>query len=192
VENNSYLTQHFVEFVKSEESACTPPVKLQVTVARHIADAIKNMESQEFDVILLDIMLPFNEEKLKQLEKMETERKALMLQLLKYSNEEKVDDLTRDIVKIRRRIDEIDDIIDNDIQDIEGGYNILKKYLDKQNMASYDRPVIFISARGQVELKDKCKKIIKSNCAWLEKPVSEIDILEKLLSFFDIRHNEDQ
>jgi DNA-binding response OmpR family regulator len=190
VDNNSYLSKDFIDAVKDKEKSCNPSVTFQVITARHIEAAIQNMESQTYDVIILDIMLPLDGPKLIKHEELEKERKSLSNQMLKKSNEERVDEITNETARIRRRIDDIDDIIDNEIQDIEGGYNILKKYMENHKLEFYDKPVMFLSARGQWELREKCRIMTEHRCEWLEKPVSNDDIVDKMLKLLNINHNK--
>jgi CheY-like chemotaxis protein len=183
VENNILRTESFLNSINDMRDSEILLEDANVTIARHMEDALECMEKQQYDVILLDIILPIDQKKLDELEDLEQERLYLMQQLLKYSSDEKVDELTSEIVRLRRKINEIEDIIDNDIQDIEGGYTILMKYLNNHNLKFYDRVVLFLSARGQSELKNQCKALIKDEhkYAWLVKPISDDDIIERMI-----------
>ncbi len=138
-----------------------------------------------FDAVLLDSMLPQNQEDLFKLESLEKKRKETWYEYIKIKEAPSESDNKKKIPKLKEDIDEIDDEIDKVLQ-LEGCIPIAEQYISTfPELSKTSNPFMFFTARSERDLMNRCGWIIPStNFYWLEKPASPEDVFKIMLEFW--------
>jgi CheY-like chemotaxis protein len=180
--------EEIIEGVKSvlQDIKREKKIEFECEFARCMVEASTMLDNSikikvPYDGIIIDMMLPKNEENRIDLQSYYKKRGSLLLRLIKKTNysHEKLDDET---VRLRREIDEIDDSIHNLIE-LEGGYKILELYFNSLRIEKLSNPaVIVVTGRSFSGIEEKCRTLVKpGHFEWLEKPQSLIEVFNKLL-----------
>jgi CheY-like chemotaxis protein len=188
VENDRRLVTSFREVVRDELGAIDSSLTLHYGVALHMKDATDRLvdKKEKFDALIVDLMLPRNEDEFKRLEELERKRREKLHQLIEKTDHE--EELNAETLGLRKDIDDMDNDIE-DCLDMEGGYEVLRKWAvaldpsgDKKNPRPLEIPVIFWTARGLPEVRNRCKSIVAEKYfKWFEKPTDELEVLETVV-----------
>lgn len=190
IENDRKLTDSLKECADEKLRELSRNVEIDFVVARHIQQANDLLDANDppLDALIVDLMLPRNEDDLTELERLERQRAETVRKRFRRATYDAavVDEETVSLTEDIRRLDrEIEPHVAP-----EGGCEILARLaerLDLDRKTDSDPkplflPTIFLTARGLPEVKKRCAKLVAARSSrFLEKPVWEDDVLRALL-----------
>lgn len=164
--------------------------EVELSIARNIHKAQSLLKSDTFDALIVDLMLPANQTDLEEVERLAGERTDL-LRLLAQQTGYGTSQLDRPTATLRRAIKELDDRIEKRLR-LEGGCEILEEHARRLppvgpggELQLLEIPVLFLTARGLPEVKERCERIVHEDFLhWFEKPTEEtavVRVLRKVL-----------
>jgi len=142
-----------------------------VIIAQHMEEAriiLINIETQ-FDLIILDIMLPINQIGLNCIKAIERKR----VDLIKQYNSDYDDDIS--ITNLDR------DLMNN--LNMRGGIELIKEYRNHRvgTAGRLDIPVLYLTPRYEMSLRKESEELVETELVrWLEKPVRRSIIIENI------------
>ncbi len=182
IENDVFLLNGFNQCCEDELGALEPRASMEIVRALTIEDAKSalNGETPRFDVLIVDLMLPRDKPDHEREETLQQDRRKLVKQLFEQA-EAGPAGKTDDILALKQRIMQIDADLELLIVD-DGGLEIVRDLVNKNNGRPIQRPVVFWTARGLPTIKEQCRALVDVHYVEIcEKPVREIDVLKKVL-----------
>ncbi|MGC9973396.1 MAG: hypothetical protein ABSE56_22705 [Bryobacteraceae bacterium] len=178
IENDKELTALLEKLLPWE----LRPRKVATIVKHHVAEATEVLQTRFLDLrgLIVDIMLPRNEEELGTLEDLEKSRRE-MLGELKECRTQTGTEAEERIRGFRLEIDELDAQIER-AQDLEGGVNLLAAVLNERHEEFITIPTVFFTARALPHLRARAEKLVKPGVfTWIQKPAPASAIVGALL-----------
>jgi DNA-binding response OmpR family regulator len=178
VEDDRELANNLFELIKS----FTQPEPLVVhTMETALKQVLKINKSIDFDLVILDVMLPRTEEQLKKIEQFQMELEELrnIIRALK-SKTEGLPQSEMEAARAKRaRIQwQIDELVVPD-----GGIQLVKDW----HNAGIQFPILFLTAVGDPEKINRGKASAGKCCEWIIKPAPDEEILAKCLTLLKCR-----
>ena len=192
IENDERLIHCLQEVLSNERVKKDWGFKVEALAACHMAEAkrrlIKNREN--FDALIVDLMMPRTKAELMKLEESEKKRRDILQSLIAKTRDNTIE-LTEEVVRLRKQLDLVEKEIKSCV-DMLGGYHVLKEWGhsldtsgDKENPKSLKIPVVFWTARAKPEIREKCRMIVhRDYFAWLEKPVEDMEVVRTLVDLW--------
>ena len=183
IENLARAVESVKEVIDEFNGKVPAHDRINLLVSRHMASAKEHLDGgHDLDGAIVDLMLPRCQADLESLEPLEEEREQLMKQLLKDTHEEQVLNESESVMRLRKRIDLLDEDIDSYL-DLDGGFHVLEHYVSLQRTP--DRlpfPAVIVTARGNRDIRGDTTSLAEpGQLIWLEKPVDVVVILKKML-----------
>jgi CheY-like chemotaxis protein len=152
------------------------PLGIDLDIVKEMATASKRLENHlgAYFALIVDIMLPPDEEKRKKAEGLENRRRDL----LDKASGPAIPESQVDVSSIKREIDAVDLALES-LTDMEGGIRLLEEAAEKAGKIA--QLTIIFTARGLLDLKDRAEKCVEAGkFYWVEKPVSSDHIISIL------------
>ena len=196
VEDEKALTDSFEEFVREDQDGLSGRWRVKLEIARCIADADRVLDTNGFDGLILDLMLPRLRADLRGLADLNQRRLELVREFFNLSNRRpgqagtvQAEQLEQEMTEVRAQIVELDFQI-GELINVNGGCEIAENLARKRDPQSIppvlSLPVVFLTARGLPKAKERCGAVVEArSLRILEKPLPEEDVLRELFGLFD-------
>jgi DNA-binding response OmpR family regulator len=142
-------------------------------------------ETDPFDLVCVDIMLPLTETDLKECDGLQQEWDELQKEISKvrrsYRDEDFSGKARQEVEDLRKKLDELDRAMRGKINR-EAGMNMIQQWCDRKRQKcgitwTPSAGILFLTARQALSLADRVKEI-KVDTKWIIKPSSVEQILE--------------
>jgi DNA-binding response OmpR family regulator len=163
IEDDSFIAENFKEAFFNAGFT-------NVKISNYINDALLLIQSETFDLFIVDIMLPKSEENYKKIGESQRELTIIRREMItldqiqnKESPNNRINELREKRSSLLNRIDEL--------IEMNGGINLISQI---QGDSKYNQPkaIIFLSALGNEEIVNDGLNKSKVKSRWLIKPIN--------------------
>ena len=178
VEDDAELANDIIEVL-------TPLTGQAPTVAGCIETALNLLsEKAKYQLTILDVMLPRNEEDAIVIEELEQRLRSFRNEIADLERRDK-EPLAQDKLRgIRYERANVIKRIDG-LMDPQGGITLIERWKQLHLGHPWPLPTVFLTAISNNAIKRTAKQVVGENCEWLVKPVSSrilIETCEELLA----------